>query len=134
MQLRTTRDKILVALLVGIIAGVVCTLAKFGWEIPFPPRTPLRDLTNSPQQMGMSFDMSHLSYLYNGNPRPIMSFIMQFGFSITFAVIYCVVAEVWPKIKLWQDALYGPRVARDVPRLSAAADGHRACSVGSAVR
>ncbi|MGL9750372.1 MAG: DUF1440 domain-containing protein [Symbiopectobacterium sp.] len=107
MQLRTTRDKILVALLVGIIAGVVCTLAKFGWEIPFPPRTPLRDLTNSPQQMGMSFDMSHLSYLYNSNPRPIMSFIMQFGFSITFAVIYCVVAEVWPKIKLWQDALYG---------------------------
>ncbi|MBG6244589.1 hypothetical protein CS369_07025 [Candidatus Symbiopectobacterium sp. 'North America'] len=111
MQLRTTRDKILVALLVGIIADVVCALAKFGWEIPFPPRTPLRDLTNPPQQllqqMGMSFDMSHLSYLYNGNLRPIMSFIMYFGFSITFAVIYCVVAEVWPKIKLCQGALYG---------------------------
>lgn len=104
MQLRTTRDKILVVLLVGIIAGVVCALAKFGWEIPFPLRTPLRNLTNPPQkllqQMGMSFDMSHLSYLYNGNPHPIVSFIMHFGFSITFAVIYCVMAEVWPKIKL----------------------------------
>ncbi|MGL9733742.1 MAG: hypothetical protein ACR5LD_03940 [Symbiopectobacterium sp.] len=63
MQLRTTSDKVLAALLIGIIAGVVGTLAKFGWEIPFPPPTPMRDLTNSPQQMDMSFDMSHLSYL-----------------------------------------------------------------------
>lgn len=111
MQIRTIRDKIILAIIIGFIAGIICAIAKFGWEIPFPPRTPARDLTNPPQQLlqqlGMSFDLSHLTYLFNGNPRPIMSFIMHFGFSITFSVLYCVVAEFWPRIKLWQGACYG---------------------------
>ncbi|ACZ75373.1 protein of unknown function DUF1440 [Dickeya parazeae Ech586] len=111
MQARTVKEKIILAVLIGIIAGIICAIAKFGWEIPFPPRTPARDLTNPPQQLlqqlGMSFDLSHLTYLFNGNPRPIMSFIMHFGFSITFTVLYCVAAEFWPRIKLWQGAFYG---------------------------
>ncbi|AJC65037.1 MULTISPECIES: YagU family protein [Dickeya] len=111
MQARTVKEKIILAVLIGIIAGIICAIAKFGWEIPFPPRTPERDLTNPPQQLlqqlGMSFDLSHLTYLFNGNPRPIMSFIMHFGFSITFTVLYCVAAEFWPRIKLWQGAFYG---------------------------
>ncbi|NKI73672.1 DUF1440 domain-containing protein [Dickeya sp. CFBP 2040] len=111
MQARTIKEKIILAVVVGIIAGIICAIAKFGWEIPFPPRTPARDLTNPPQQLlqqlGMSFDLSHLTYLFNGNPRPIMSFIMHFGFSITFSVLYCVAAEFWPRIKLWQGAFYG---------------------------
>ncbi|WOA54235.1 YagU family protein [Dickeya solani] len=111
MQARTVKEKIILAVVIGIIAGIICAIAKFGWEIPFPPRTPERDLTNPPQQLlqqlGMSFDLSHLTYLFNGNPRPIMSFIMHFGFSITFTVLYCVAAEFWPRIKLWQGAFYG---------------------------
>ncbi|MEI7187719.1 DUF1440 domain-containing protein [Dickeya dianthicola] len=111
MQARTVKEKIILAVMIGIIAGIICAIAKFGWEIPFPPRTPERDLTNPPQQLlqqlGMSFDLSHLTYLFNGNPRPIMSFIMHFGFSITFTVLYCVAAEFWPRIKLWQGAFYG---------------------------
>lgn len=111
MQARTTKEKIWLAILIGIIAGVICAITKFGWEIPFPPRTPARDLTNPPQellqQLGMSFDMSHITYLYNGNPRPIVSFIVHFGFSIFFTALYCVIAEFWPKIKLWQGAFYG---------------------------
>ncbi|TYL42931.1 DUF1440 domain-containing protein [Dickeya sp. ws52] len=111
MQARTIKEKMILAVVVGIIAGIICAIAKFGWEIPFPPRTPERDLTNPPQQLlqqlGMSFDLSHLTYLFNGNPRPIMSFIMHFGFSITFTVLYCVAAEFWPRIKLWQGAFYG---------------------------
>ncbi|ADM96700.1 YagU family protein [Dickeya dadantii] len=111
MQARTVKEKIILAVMIGIIAGIICAIAKFGWEIPFPPRTPERDLTNPPQQLlqqlGMSFDLSHITYLFNGNPRPIMSFIMHFGFSITFTVLYCVAAEFWPRIKRWQGAFYG---------------------------
>jgi putative membrane protein len=111
MQLDTTKKKILVAILVGVISGIICAIVKFGWEIPFPPRTALRDLTNPPQeilqQLGFSFEFTHMSYSYNGIPRPIISFIMHFGFTITFGVLYCVIAEFYPKIKLWQGCVYG---------------------------
>lgn len=46
MQLKaptSTRDKIILGLLLGLVAGIVVAFAKFGWEVPFPPRTPLRD-------------------------------------------------------------------------------------------
>ena len=33
-------DQIRLAILLGIIAGIVCAIVKLGWEIPFPPRTP----------------------------------------------------------------------------------------------
>lgn len=111
MQLDTTKKRILVAILVGVIASIICAIVKFGWEVPFPPRTVVRDLTNPPQeilqQLGFSFDFTHMTYSYNGIPRPYISFIMHFGFTITFGVLYCVIAEFYPKIKMWQGAVYG---------------------------
>ena len=107
----TTRDKIILGLLLGLISGVVVAFAKFGWEVPFPPRTPLRDATNPPQellqQLGFSVEFTHLTYLYSDNPRPIISFIVHFGFSIFFAALYCIWAEYWAGIKKFQVALYG---------------------------
>jgi len=32
---------------------------------------------------------------------------MHFGFSITFAMLYCIIAEFKPGVKLWQGAFYG---------------------------
>jgi putative membrane protein len=111
MTLDTNKKKILFAIFLGIIVGIICAIVKFGWEIPFPPRTPARDLTNPPQeilqQLGFSYAFTHITYLYNGNARPIISFIMHFGFTITFGVLYCIIAEYWPKIKLWQGCVYG---------------------------
>lgn len=103
-----------VALLVGVISGLISGIVKFGWEIPFPPRTPERDATNPPQALlelfGMSPDATHATYLYNGNPRPYVSFIIHFAFAITFAVLYCLVAERYPRIKLWQGTVFGVAV------------------------
>lgn len=100
-----------VAILVGIIAGIVSAIIKFGWEVPFPPRTPERNATNPPQtlleQLGMSPEASHTTVLFNGNELPIYSFCIHFAFAIVFAVFYCVVAERWPGIKLWQGAAFG---------------------------
>lgn len=98
-------------ILIGIIAGVVCSISKLGWEIPFPPRTPARDATNPPQklleQMGFSHEFTHSTYTYSEYQRPYVAFFMHFGFSITFAVLYVLAAEYVPAIKLWQGAAYG---------------------------
>ena len=106
------RRRVGVAVLVGIIAGIFSGIIKFGWEVPFPPRTPERNATNPPQALleqifGMSPETSHATYSYLGNNLPYMSFIIHFSFAIFFAVLYCVVAEYWPKIKLWQGAVFG---------------------------
>ena len=106
------RRRIGVAVLVGLIAGIFSGIIKFGWEVPFPPRTPERNSTNPPQALleqifGMSPETSHATYSYLGNDLPYMSFIIHFAFAISFAILYCVVAEYWPKIKLWQGAAFG---------------------------
>lgn len=97
MKSKEFQHRVMLAILIGIIIGIIGAIVKFGWEVPFPPRTPLRDLTNPPQQLlqqlGMSFDFTHLTYMYNENPRPIISFIIHFGFSIAFGVLYAVIAE-----------------------------------------
>ncbi|MDO4666014.1 MAG: YagU family protein [Actinomycetaceae bacterium] len=101
-----------VAALVGLIGGIVSAIVKFGWEVPLPPRTPERNSTNPPQSLlelfGLSPDMTHASYTFNGNEGlPWMSFIIHFAFAIVFAVFYCVTAERFPKIKLWQGMAFG---------------------------
>ena len=106
------RRRVGVAVLVGIIAGIFSGIIKFGWEVPFPPRTPERNSTNPPQALleqifGMSPETSHATYSYLGNDLPYMSFIIHFSFASFFAVLYCVVAEYWPKIKLWQGVVFG---------------------------
>ncbi|ARD42304.1 YagU family protein [Actinomyces gaoshouyii] len=106
------RRRIGTAIIVGLIGGFFSAIVKFGWEVPFPPRTPgIRSETNPPQSMlewfGMSHDTSHATVTFNNNPAPIMSFIVHFGFAIVFALIYCVIAEYYPGIKLWQGAAFG---------------------------
>ncbi|MCH6196227.1 DUF1440 domain-containing protein [Corynebacterium mastitidis] len=103
-----------VALLVGLFAGLLSGIVKFGWEVPFPPRTPERNATNPPQalleMLGMSPESTHATYSYLGNDLPYVSFILHFAFSLSFAALYCVAAEYWPAIKAWQGAVFGVAV------------------------
>lgn len=106
------RRNVKVAALVGVIGGVFSAIVKFGWEVPFPPRTPERNATNPPQTMlewfGMSPEQSHTTVSFNLNDNlPIYSFIIHFSFAIAFALLYCIAAEYFPKIKLWQGAAFG---------------------------
>lgn len=99
------------AIFIGIVIGIIGAIVKFGWEVPFPPRTPLRNATNPPQellqQLGFSAQFTHLTYDFNGNPCPIVSFVVHFLFSIGAGVFYAVVAEYKPIIKLWQGTVFG---------------------------
>ena len=106
------RRRLKVATIVGFIGGAFSALVKFGWEVPFPPRTPgLRSETNPPQSMlewfGMPHDTSHMMVTFSNNQLPIMSFIVHFSFAIAFGLIYCIAAEYFPRIKMWQGAVFG---------------------------
>ena len=106
------RRRVGVAAAVGILGGIFSAIVKFGWEVPFPPRTPERNATNPPQmllqQLGMTSDQVHTTVSFNGNDNlPIYSFIIHFSFAIIFALFYCIVAEYFPGIKLWQGAAFG---------------------------
>lgn len=112
IQTNPKRRRYGVAALAGVLGGIVSAIVKFGWEVPLPPRTPERNATNPPQellqQLGAPESITHLSYSFNGNEGlPWVSFIVHFAFAIGFAVIYCVLAERFPQIKLWQGAAFG---------------------------
>ena len=107
IQTDPTHRKYGVAALVGVLGGFVSAIIKFGWEVPLPPRTPERNATNPPQrlleQLGMSSGQSHAGVTFNGNEGlPIYSFIIHFSFAIVFALFYCVMAEYYKSITLWQ--------------------------------
>lgn len=110
-QTEPSRRKYATAALVGLIAGAFSAIVKFGWEVPFPPRTPERNAVNPPQtlleQIGFPTSVSRATIHFNGWDLPISSFIVHFAFAIAFGIIYCVLAERWPAITLWQGAAFG---------------------------
>lgn len=101
--------------LLGILAGVFGAIVKWGWEVPFPPRNPnvfwpvdAGARVTPPkiflEQLGLPTDWS---YVFSGMDLPLSIFIVHVGFSVVFAIFYCVVAEFWPRIKMWQGTLFG---------------------------
>lgn len=120
------------AAFIGLIAGVVSAFVKWGAEVPLPPRSPVdmfnaacgpesliraagqidcsRNFLNPPyiflrDWLGLT-DPNSAVYTFAGHVFNWVG-VTHIIFSIVFAVGYCVVAEVFPKIKLWQGLLAG---------------------------
>ncbi|WP_143462386.1 DUF1440 domain-containing protein [Levilactobacillus enshiensis] len=91
------------AVIAGGAAGIVSGLVKLGWENVLPPRTAARDATNPPQtlleQFGVPAKVTHASYHYSGHELPWVSYVIHFGFSTTFAVLYQIIGEKLPFVK-----------------------------------
>lgn len=102
-----SQRKYSLAAFIGVIAGVISALVKFGAEVPFPPRTP--DRLTPPyvflQDFGINVDS--LVYTYSGNTINYGNILVHIAFSVIFAVLYCVISERFPKIKLWQGIAVG---------------------------
>ena len=96
----------------SIPTGLLGGLIKLGWEVPFPPRTAAQNATNPPrrflEKLGFSSDFVHQTVTYNGYDIPMVSITVHMLFSIVVGgLIYILLAEKFPQIKLWQGVAYG---------------------------
>lgn len=100
-----------VATFVGFLGGIIAAFVKWGAEVPFPPRTfsDGRDEFNPPYLFlrdYLDIDPTQTIYTFSEhiiNPVHITHII----FSLSFALAYCVLAEIFPRVKLWQGAFAG---------------------------
>jgi len=131
MSNETTKRFGLAALL-GIPIGIMSAFVKWGGEFPLPPRSPHdmfnaacgpESLIRAANQIDCSRNFLNPPYVflrdYLGITDPYAA-IYEFAghafnyvhfthilFSIVFAVAYCVLAEKFPKITLWQGVAVG---------------------------
>jgi len=84
------------------LGGNVASFVKWGTENPMPPRMVGRAIPPAEMLQDWGFKVNDMTYNYSGH-------IVNWGiagvhhlFSIIFAIFYCVCAEIFPKIKLWQ--------------------------------
>lgn len=100
-----------VALFVGVIAGIMSAFVKWGAEVPLPPRTFSggRDEFNPPYLFlrdYLGIDPTYTVYTFSEHViNPVM--VTHIIFSLMFAIGYCLIAEIFPKVKLWQGTLAG---------------------------
>ena len=84
-------------IIAGTAAGVISGLVKLGWENILPPRTAERDKVNPPQtllqQLGIPAKLTQATYQYSGQKLPWVSYLVHFGFSISFATAYAALLE-----------------------------------------
>ena len=95
------------AAFIGLIAGVVSAFVKWGAEVPLPPRSPV-DMFNAacgPESLIRAAGQIDCSRNFL-NP-PYIFLRDWLGLTDPNSAGYCVVAEVFPKIKLWQGLLAG---------------------------
>ncbi|MDO4855873.1 MAG: DUF1440 domain-containing protein [Limosilactobacillus gorillae] len=99
------------AIKAGTAAGLLSGLVKLGWENILPPRTPERDATNPPQrlleQMGVPARVTHSTYSFSGHEMPWVSFLVHFGFSVSFGIIYEVLVENSQYLKKGYGTIFG---------------------------
>lgn len=127
-----TKPKFALAALIGLIAGVVSAFVKWGAEVPLPPRSPM-DMFNAacgPESSIRAADAIDCSRNFLNPPYVFLrdyvdiadpsAAIYEFAghafnyfmlthiiFSVVFAVGYCLVAEKFPKITMWQGVMAG---------------------------
>ncbi|WP_243032654.1 YagU family protein [Vibrio cincinnatiensis] len=100
-----------VALFIGIISGVMSAFVKWGAEVPLPPRTISdgRAEFNPPYiflRDYLGIDPTQTVYTFAEHIiNPVM--VTHIIFSLTFAIGYCVIAEIFPKVKMWQGVMAG---------------------------
>lgn len=99
------------AVIAGTAAGIFSGLVKLGWENILPPRTAERDSTNPPQkllqQFGIPEKITHATYTYSGHKMPWVSYLMHFGFSTSFAIIYEVLSQNRRYLRVGSGAIFG---------------------------
>lgn len=102
MKLNITFRRFWVAVWTGFIGGNIASFVKWGTENPLPPRVSGRAIPPYEMLQDLGLNADALVYQYSGH-------LVNWGvagihhlFSLVFGIFYCVLAEVYPKITLWQ--------------------------------
>ncbi len=108
------RRHVALSVLIGIIVGIIGAFAKWGWEVPFPPRDPnvfwpldAASRVTPPQVLLNMLHLPDITFHFSGVNLPLSVFMVHVGFSIVFGLMYCIIAEYWPRIKMWQGIVFG---------------------------
>lgn len=122
VQTNPARRRYGVAIFVGIIAGIISAFVKWGAEHPFPPRSPFdlfvaacqdptqalalcsRAVLNPPHVFLRDYigiDPTQAVFMFADHAFNWIG-VTHMLFSLVFAISYCVLAEIFPKIKFWQ--------------------------------
>lgn len=107
IERRMTRSKVAIAALAGFVGGNVASFVKWGTEVPFPPRTPDRALPPAEMLQSLGLNPSAFTYHYSEHTLNFAVSLIHHGFSIVFAMLYCLLAERYPRITLWQGLAFG---------------------------
>lgn len=111
VQTDPARRRYGVATLVGFAAGIMSAFVKWGAEVPLPPRTISdgRAEFNPPYLFLRDYlgvDPTSTVYTFSEHIiNPVM--VTHILFSLVFAIGYCIVAERFPKVKMWQGVMAG---------------------------
>ncbi|MGG4774340.1 DUF1440 domain-containing protein [Paenalcaligenes sp. Me52] len=108
--LETTQKQyrhICLAIYIGVVAGIFSALVKSGFETLIPPRTP--ETTPPPVVLleKLGFHVDSMTYEWLGSSINWGGNGVHILFSITIAIIYCVLAEYLPKVKLLHGIVFG---------------------------
>lgn len=96
-----------VASIAGIAGGIISGLVKSGTEGVFPPRTPDRPIPPAEVLQSFGFHTDDMIYRYSDHIVNWGISGVHYLFSVVFAVFYCLAAEIFPIVKLWQGLLFG---------------------------
>ena len=98
---------VVLAIYIGIIAGIMSALVKSGFEGIIPPRTP--ETMPPPEVLltKLGYNVSTMTYEWLGTTINWGGNGVHILFSIVMALIYCVTAEFLPRVKLLHGILFG---------------------------
>lgn len=100
-----------VAIFVGIIAGFIAALVKSGVEGILPPRSPTT--TPPPVELLEKLGVHVNEYVYTFSDQVVAwaGNTVHILFSILMAILYCVLSEIFPKVRLLQGVIFGLIIA-----------------------
>ncbi|ECG8632198.1 DUF1440 domain-containing protein [Salmonella enterica subsp. salamae] len=106
---KTPRDKRYydVAVVSGVITGIISAFVKSGTEVILPPRTPDRIAPPVKMLNDFGIDWHKLVYSYSEQVVYWGGNAIHITFSIVAAIFYCVIAEVFPRVAMWKGLIFG---------------------------
>ncbi|RIY31960.1 hypothetical protein CKF54_05835 [Psittacicella hinzii] len=99
--------RVFLMIIIAIVAGILSAFVKDGWESTFPPRA-VNDVPPPVLFLEVfGVNVAEKTYTILGVTGNWAATLTHLVFSIVMALIYCVLAEFLPKVRMLKGAVYG---------------------------